>query len=145
MARRVLRERYVVSAPLTGTLLRIDLKAGDLVEPGMVIVSVLPNRAPQRDPRARQQAEQRLGTPEATVARAGYLPGWRVLPKKRGRMLTVPAPWWRKAPPDTANWRATHSRCTPPSANWRRHTLPTMRRSTNWNWRAHAAVCQESD
>ncbi len=67
------RERYVVSAPLAGTLLRIDLKAGDLVEPGTAIASVLPNWAPLLDPRARQEAEQRLGAAEATLARAGSI------------------------------------------------------------------------
>ena len=67
------RERYVVSAPLAGTLLRIDFKVGDPIEAGTVIASVLPNRAPLLDPRARQEAEQRVGAAEATVARAGFI------------------------------------------------------------------------
>ncbi|MBU6499168.1 MAG: efflux transporter periplasmic adaptor subunit, partial [Rhodospirillales bacterium] len=59
------RERYVVAAPLAGLLQRVDLNAGDLVAPGMVVASILPNRAPLLDPRARQEAEQRLGAAEA--------------------------------------------------------------------------------
>ena len=64
------RERYVVSAPLAGRLPRIDLEAGDWVDAGTVVASILPNRAPLLDPRARQQAEERLGAAEATLARA---------------------------------------------------------------------------
>ncbi|MDE2575977.1 MAG: HlyD family efflux transporter periplasmic adaptor subunit [Rhodospirillales bacterium] len=64
------RERYVVAAPLAGLLQRVDLNAGDLVAPGMVVASILPNRAPLLDPRARQEAEQRLGAAEAALARA---------------------------------------------------------------------------
>ncbi len=64
------RERYVVAAPLAGTLLRIKLKAGDQVEAGADVASILPNRPPLLDLRARQEAEQRLGAAEATLARA---------------------------------------------------------------------------
>ncbi len=63
------RERYVVAAPLAGTLLRIRSKAGDEVEAGAVLGSILPNRAPLLDPRARQEAEQKLGAAEAALAR----------------------------------------------------------------------------
>ena len=64
------RERYVVAAPLAGTLLRIELKAGDQVEAGTDVASILPNRPPLLDLRARQEAEQRLGAAEAALARA---------------------------------------------------------------------------
>lgn len=64
------RERYVVAAPLAGTLLRIALKTGDEVAAGATIASILPNRAPLLDPRARQQAEQKLGSAEAALARS---------------------------------------------------------------------------
>ena len=63
------RERYVVAAPLAGTLLRIALKAGDTVKAGDVVASIQPNRAPLLDPRARIEAEQRLGAAEATLQR----------------------------------------------------------------------------
>ena len=59
------RERYTVSAPLAGTLLRIRLKAGDSVELGSVLASILPNPSPLLEPRTRQELEQRLGAAEA--------------------------------------------------------------------------------
>jgi HlyD family secretion protein len=64
------RERYVVAAPLAGTLLRVELKAGDQIEAGAEVASILPNRPPLLDLRARQEAEQRLGAAEAAMARA---------------------------------------------------------------------------
>src|SRR5271165_5480248 len=71
------RERYTVSAPVAGTLARIDLHEGDVVEPGMVLARLLPLPSPLLDPRSRQVAEQRLASAidtqrqaEATVARA---------------------------------------------------------------------------
>lgn len=64
------RERYVVAAPLAGTLLRVGLKPGDAVAAGATVAEILPNRAPLLDARARQEAEQRLGAAEATEARA---------------------------------------------------------------------------
>ena len=40
------RERYVVAAPVAGTLLRVRLKAGDVVEPGAVLASIMPSPSP---------------------------------------------------------------------------------------------------
>lgn len=59
------RERYTVAAPVAGMLLRIRLKAGDAVEPGAVLASIMPSPAPMLDPRTRQELEQRLGAAEA--------------------------------------------------------------------------------
>jgi HlyD family secretion protein len=71
------RERYTVSVPVAGTLARIDLHEGDVVEPGMVLARLLPLPSPLLDPRSRQVAEQRLASSvdarfqaEATVTRA---------------------------------------------------------------------------
>lgn len=71
------RERYTVSAPVAGTLARIELHEGDVVEPGAVLARLLPLPSPLLDPRAREVAEQRLASAvdtqrqaEATVARA---------------------------------------------------------------------------
>jgi HlyD family secretion protein len=71
------RERYTVSAPVAGTLARIELNEGDVVEPGAVLARLLPRPSPLLDPRARQVAEQRLASAvdtqkqnAATVARA---------------------------------------------------------------------------
>jgi HlyD family secretion protein len=71
------RERYTVSAPVAGTLARIDLHEGDAIEPGMVLARLLPLASPLLDPRSRQVAEQRLASAvdsqrqaDATVTRA---------------------------------------------------------------------------
>jgi HlyD family secretion protein len=60
-----IRERYMVSAPLAGTLLRISARAGDPVEIGSVLASIVPNPSPLLEPRTRQELEQRLGAAEA--------------------------------------------------------------------------------
>jgi HlyD family secretion protein len=71
------RERYTVSAPVAGTLARIELNEGDVVEPGAVLARLLPLPSPLLDPRARQVAQQRLASSvdtqkqnAATVSRA---------------------------------------------------------------------------
>jgi HlyD family secretion protein len=71
------RERYTVSAPVSGTLARIDLHEGDAVEPGMVLARLLPAPSPLLDARSREVAGQRLAAAidaqkqaQATVARA---------------------------------------------------------------------------
>jgi len=56
------RQRYTVSAPVTGTLARVDLDEGDLVEPGVILARLLPLASPLLDPRSRQVAEQRLAS-----------------------------------------------------------------------------------
>ncbi len=67
------RERYTVSAPVAGTLLRIGLKAGDAVSVGTVVASILPNPSPLLDVRTQQMAEARVGAAEAAEARAAAL------------------------------------------------------------------------
>jgi HlyD family secretion protein len=64
-----IRERYVVAAPLTGHLTRVRLKTGDPVKADEVVATILPSPAPFLDPRARQEAEERLGTAEANRER----------------------------------------------------------------------------
>lgn len=54
------RERYTVSAPVAGTLARIELHEGDVVEPGSVLARLLPLASPLMDPESRKAAEQRL-------------------------------------------------------------------------------------
>jgi HlyD family secretion protein len=56
------RERYTVSAPVAGTLARIELHEGDVVEPKMVLARLLPVPSPLLDPRSRQVAEERLAS-----------------------------------------------------------------------------------
>ena len=62
-------EHYVVAAPVAGTLHRVDLKAGDLVDKGTFLAALVPNPAPMLDPRTRQELEQRLGAAEAAKQR----------------------------------------------------------------------------
>jgi HlyD family secretion protein len=64
------RERYTVSAPLAGTLLRVPLKAGDTVAAGSLLASIVPNPSPLLEPRTRRELEQRLGAAEARKLRA---------------------------------------------------------------------------
>ena len=65
-----IRERYVVAAPLPGTLTRIRLKAGDPVTADDAVASILPAPAPFLDPRSRREAEARLGAAEAARERS---------------------------------------------------------------------------
>ncbi len=61
------RERYVIYAPITGYLRRIDLKAGDAVGAGQVIAHIEPARPAVLDPRSRAQGEAQLRAAEAAV------------------------------------------------------------------------------
>lgn len=61
-------ERYVVSAPVSGTLRRIALKAGDAVKPGEVIAEIEPVRSDALDPRSRAQAQAQAGAAQAALA-----------------------------------------------------------------------------
>jgi HlyD family secretion protein len=59
------RERYVVSAPLAGHLLRIALKAGDGVETGALLATLLPGDPALLDTRAVGELVERVGAAEA--------------------------------------------------------------------------------
>ena len=63
------RERYVVAAPLSGRLSRVRLKVGDQVGADDVVATIVPSPAPFLDPRSRREAEERVGTAEATIER----------------------------------------------------------------------------
>ncbi|MBI4953119.1 MAG: efflux transporter periplasmic adaptor subunit [Myxococcales bacterium] len=64
------RDRYVLSAPLTGKLLRIELRPGDAIAAGATVARMLPLDAPLLDPRSRAEAEARVGMAEAAVLQA---------------------------------------------------------------------------
>ncbi len=75
-----IREKYTVSAPVTGTLARIDWHEGDVIEPGAVLARLLPLASPLLDPESQKAAEQRLASTidaaqqaKASVARAQAL------------------------------------------------------------------------
>jgi HlyD family secretion protein len=64
------RERFLVSAPLAGRVLRISLKAGDAVRAGDVLATLVPAAPAMIDARAEQELSERLGAAEAAQARA---------------------------------------------------------------------------
>jgi HlyD family secretion protein len=61
-----IKERYIVSTPLGGRLLRVELKAGDAVEAGKTLLTAIEPTEPELlDPRTRAQAEARVKSAEA--------------------------------------------------------------------------------
>jgi HlyD family secretion protein len=65
------RDRFVVSAPTAGRVLRIDLEPGDEVRQGeSVIASVQPGLSPLLDLRARAEGEARVSAAQAAVDQA---------------------------------------------------------------------------
>ena len=63
-----IREKYVVSTPLSGRLLRIDLDPGDSVIAGQTLLAVIEPRDPELlDARAIAQSEARVRTAEASL------------------------------------------------------------------------------
>jgi HlyD family secretion protein len=66
------KNRYVVSAPVSGQLRRIDWKAGAVVEAGRTVLAVLePGGADFLDPRRQAQAEAAVRAAEAAREAAG--------------------------------------------------------------------------
>lgn len=64
------RDRYVVAAPLAGTVSRVQLRPGDRVEAGQEVARLTPLPAPLLDARSRGEAEGRLAAARAGVERA---------------------------------------------------------------------------
>lgn len=64
------RDRYVVSAPVPGRLLRVDLKAGAAVEPGTLLARLAPAAPSPLDARTELEYRERLGAAEATLLRS---------------------------------------------------------------------------
>lgn len=66
-----IRNRYVISAPVSGQMQRVPFKAGDEITAGeTLITSIEPSISPLLDPRARAQAEARVDAMKAALARA---------------------------------------------------------------------------
>lgn len=61
------RDRFIVSAPLGGRVPRSPLKAGDPVQAGSALTTVLPHISPLIEPRLRQELEEKVGTAQAAV------------------------------------------------------------------------------
>lgn len=63
------RERFVVSAPVTGRVLRIELEPGDRVQRGEVVARVQPETPPLLDVRTRAEAQAAVESARAAVGR----------------------------------------------------------------------------
>lgn len=66
-----LRDRYVVSAPLAGSVSRITLRAGDPVVAGAVVTTLAPLLAPMLDDRTLRAQQARVEAADDAVQRAG--------------------------------------------------------------------------
>jgi HlyD family secretion protein len=67
------KERYTVSAPLAGRLLRIGLDPGDRVEAGKTLIGAIEPAAPDLlDVRTTMQAEARVSAARAAIQRASH-------------------------------------------------------------------------
>ena len=64
------RDRYVVSSPLAGRVLRIDLEPGDEIERGQVVARVRAEAPPLLDARTRAEAQAALDAARASHGRA---------------------------------------------------------------------------
>src|SRR5687768_11073766 len=64
------RERYVVSAPVSGRVLRIELEPGDRVKRGSTVASVRAEAAPLLDPRSRAEGQAAIEAAAAALGRA---------------------------------------------------------------------------
>lgn len=64
------RDRYVVSTPLTGRVARIHLKQGDAVKKDAAVATLWPVAPALLDERTRAEQAARMGAMQATVARA---------------------------------------------------------------------------
>jgi len=63
-------DRYVVSAPVGGRVLRIELEPGDPVKDGDVVARVRPEMPALLDPRARAEAQAAVDSAQAVLGRA---------------------------------------------------------------------------
>ncbi|HPW83119.1 MAG TPA: HlyD family efflux transporter periplasmic adaptor subunit [Rhodoferax sp.] len=66
-----LRDRFVVSTPLSGRVARIALKQGDVVEQGAVLATLWPASPALIDARTQQEQRERMGAMESALLRAG--------------------------------------------------------------------------
>lgn len=64
-----LRDRYVVAAPLAGTLARIALREGDAVEAGAILASITPVLPAMLDERTRREQQLRVEIAQAQTQR----------------------------------------------------------------------------
>jgi len=68
-AKTRLRDRYVVSAPLAGSLSRVDLREGDRIEANAAVATLTPVLSSMLDERTRREQQLRVEIAEAQVDR----------------------------------------------------------------------------
>jgi HlyD family secretion protein len=64
------KDRFVVSAPVTGSLSRLALEPGDVVKEGDALAEIAPATSPLLDERTRAEAEARLGAALSALGQA---------------------------------------------------------------------------
>jgi HlyD family secretion protein len=64
------KDRYVVSAPVAGTVARLNLEPGDLVKEGAVLAELAPVIPPLLDERTHAEAQARLGAALSALGQA---------------------------------------------------------------------------
>lgn len=64
------KDRYIISAPLTGNLARVELEAGDSIEEQQVVARLVPLPPPLLDSRTRAEAKARVDAAQAAVRQA---------------------------------------------------------------------------
>lgn len=64
------RDRFVVSSPVTGRVQRIELEPGDVVAPGQVVARVRAELAPLLDARTRAELQAHVESARASIERA---------------------------------------------------------------------------
>ena len=64
------QDRFIVTAPVTGRVLRIELEPGDRVRRGAVIARIQPEAPPLLDARTRAEAQAAVASAEASLGRA---------------------------------------------------------------------------
>ncbi len=65
-----IREKYIVSAPVSGRLSRIELRAGDMIETHSLLAVILPSDPAMLDVRTQAQSAARVQASEATLQRS---------------------------------------------------------------------------
>jgi HlyD family secretion protein len=69
-AKTRLRNHYIISAPLTGQISRIDLREGDVLQQNAIVTSLNPALSPMLDSRTSREQQAHIESSEAMVSRA---------------------------------------------------------------------------
>lgn len=64
------RERFTVAAPVSGQMTRVEVRAGDRLDPSTVITRIDPSVTPLLDVRSRAEAEARVLAAQASASRS---------------------------------------------------------------------------